>query len=63
VACDAQYLAEHKEGIAWRKANNISYTASADELLQWFTEANPNTPRQTTIWYQLQDKAELRVEP
>lgn len=43
-------------------ANNISYLASANELLRWF-KANPNTPRQTTIWYQLQDKAELCVEP
>ena len=43
--------------------NNISYVVSADELLQWFKEANPNTPHHTTIWYQLEDKAELRVEP
>jgi hypothetical protein len=61
--CDAQFLAQDENGIAWRKENNISYVASADELLQWFKEANPNTPHHTTIWYQLEDKAELRVEP
>jgi hypothetical protein len=58
-----QYLAENKDGIAWRKANNISHVATANELLQWFKEANPKTPPKTTIFYQLKDKAELRVEP
>ena len=57
-----QCLAEEEAGIRFRRQHNITYVATAEELLEWWNEDQPGTPSKS-IKYQLRNHAELRLEP
>lgn len=60
--CIPQCLAEEEAGIEFRRVNNITHVATAEELLKWWNEDQPGTPSKS-IKYQLRNNAELRLEP